>query len=91
MLYAPALALSAVTGLHFEGAVIGIGDNVMNSVIIMSIYVELNEKPAFEKDSSADLHILFALMIMMIMMMIQNLQNAFEKGWFAHSTQPLVG
>ena len=28
MLYAPALALSAVTGLHFEGAVIGIGDYV---------------------------------------------------------------
>ena len=53
MLYAPALALSAVTGLHFEGAVIGIGDNMMNSVIIMSIYVELNEKPAFEKDSSS--------------------------------------
>ena len=26
VLYAPALALSAVTGLHFEGAVIGIGD-----------------------------------------------------------------
>ena len=26
VLYAPALALSAVTGLHFEGAVIGIGE-----------------------------------------------------------------
>ena len=33
VLYAPALALSAVTGLHFEGAVIGIGDYIMMMMI----------------------------------------------------------
>ena len=30
VLYAPALALSAVTGLHFKGAVIGIGDHIIH-------------------------------------------------------------
>ena len=37
VLYAPALALSAVTGLHFEGAVIGIGDHIMIPASIVRI------------------------------------------------------
>ena len=57
MLYAPALALSAVTGLHFEGAVIGIGsqrslDELRNNEkdLCCSNRSKLNKKPAFEKD-----------------------------------------
>ena len=39
VLYAPALALSAVTGLHFEGAVIGIGDISSYIISLLSIMI----------------------------------------------------
>ena len=39
VLYAPALALSAVTGLHFEGAVIGIGNISSYIISLLSIMI----------------------------------------------------
>ena len=41
VLYAPALALSAVTGLHFEGAVIGIGD-ISSFILSVLIIIVVN-------------------------------------------------